>query len=334
MTGVPMNVAPTASESVGLRVADAYVHIGLPRFQSVADCLAVMDDVGISSSLVCPFDSCPDVTMIHEAVRTYPDRIVGLGIPIGADRSEVTAGIHAQLDAGLVGIRLSENDVVERGWLLDVIGSRGAFALVCGSGGLASGAATLLRYIESYESALVVGGHLAGPTDRTVFDSDSVLSELYAGDQFAVVMSRQGHFPVDVVDPWIEELIGRVGWGRLLWGSEAPVLYWRDDTVENALAGFERYLGTDVDRVAFFGGNFDRLVSSRSREVKELKLPFDPWAYEVRRPVPAWPFGLPLDHDLAGPLVHSWIMWGGSARGPLREYLAEVIRAGVQGAGS
>ena len=307
-------------------IVDSYAHLGLPRFQSAEDALAVMERYTISKAIVCPFESCPDLELVHRAFTDNPHSFRGAGLPLGADRAEMTAGLIAQFESGFGGIRLSGGDVVERPWLLDVIGENHGFALVCGGEGLADGAEALLRYVNSYDDALVVGGHFAGPTTTSIFETNPAVAELFSHERFSVVMSRQGHFPSPLIDDWADALIDLVGWHRLLWGSEAPVLYWRDDNVGNALAWFDKFRLDEATASAFFGGNAVRLVFDRPvAQPSPMKLPFDPWAYDLHNLVPTWPFGLPMATELVGPLVHGWMEWGGSDRGPLREYLGEIL---------
>jgi hypothetical protein len=305
---------------------DGYQHLGMPRFQTAEDALRVMAANGVEKSIVCPFESCPDLAMVHAAFSERPHVFRGAGLPLGADRAETTAGLVAQFEAGFAGIRLSGADVAERHWLLDTIGEQHGFALVCGGDGLASGATALLRYLDAFDDGLVVAAHLAGPTDVAVFDDDAAVAELFAHPRFSVVMSRQGHFPEPLVTDWADALVERVGWSRLMWGSEAPVLYWRDDSVANALAWFDRFGLDDETRAALMTGNAQRLVFDRPvAEPAPLLLPFDPWRFDLHNLVPTWPFGLPMRTELVGPLVHAWMEWGGSERGPLREYLDGLL---------
>jgi hypothetical protein len=305
---------------------DGYQHLGLPRFQSTDDALAVMAANGIEKSIVCPFESCPDLEMVHKAFTDHPTVFRGAGLPLGSDQAEMTAGLVAQFESGFGGIRLSGGDVAERPWLLDTIGEHHGFALVCGSDGLASGAENLLRYLDSYDDALVVAGHFAGPTDVSIFETNPAVARLFAHEKFTVVMSRQGHFPEPLISDWADALVERVGWTRLLWGSEAPVLYWRDDSVENALSWFDKFHLDEATYSALMSDNADRLVFDRPvAEPSPLRLPFDPWSFDLHNLVPTWPFGLPMKTELVGPLVHGWMEWGGTRRGPLREYLGEIL---------
>jgi amidohydrolase family protein len=307
-------------------VIDAYLHIGLPRFQSADDALAVLASAGIDKAVACPFTTCPDLAEVHRALRKAPETILAAGLPLGADRGEMEKGIHAQLEAGFAGFRLSGEDVEERPWILDALGAGGGFALVCGSEALHTGAAALLSYLDRYPDGLVLGGHFAGPTGPEVFDRFPATAELFSHDRFAVICSRQGLFGPDLMRAWTAELIERVGWRRLLWGSEAPVLHWRDEPIAEAMAWIERFEPDAAQAKDFYAENARRLLFDRPRhDVAELRLPFDPREFEVDKPSPTWPYGLPMDNGLTARLLHGWLAWGGADRGPLRGYLDEVL---------
>jgi len=66
-------------------VVDSYVHLCLPRFQSIEDELAVMRRYSIDKAIVCPFESCPDLEMVHRAFTANPERFRGR--PSGWGRS-------------------------------------------------------------------------------------------------------------------------------------------------------------------------------------------------------------------------------------------------------
>ncbi|MCU1583836.1 MAG: hypothetical protein JWM49_392 [Microbacteriaceae bacterium] len=307
-------------------IIDSYLHLGMPRFQRLSDAVTIMDQYNIKRAIVCAFETDPDLATVHRAIVEAPERFIGAGLPLGADRAEVTAGIHAQFDAGFSGLRLSGEHVSDSPWILDLIGERGGFALICGSNGLAENAAQLLEYLGSHEDGLVIGGHFAGPRETAVFDTDPYVASLFAHPRFVVNFSRHGPFPDDVITPWGRELISRVGWDRILWASEAPVLHWRDETIDTAMAWIDRFSPTPEQREAFFGGNAERIIWGRRRgKVAPLELPFDPFDHLVVKPAPMWPTGLDLDDHLAGRIMAGWLDWGGPTKGIMRDYLESVL---------
>lgn len=305
---------------------DAYLHIGLPRFQSIANAVSVMDRFDIEKALICPFETCPDLAAVHAGMLAAPERFLAVGIPVGASDDAVADAIRAQFAAGFAGLRLSGEDVRNRPWILDLIGEAGGFALVCTNNALAAEAGRLLAYLHRYDSALVIGGHFAGPTDPTVLSSDPRVAELFAHERFAVVFSRHGLFPTAVLDPWVSAVIGAVGWDRICWGSEAPVLYWRDETMADALRWVDGLGPSESERERFFFGNAERLLFDRPRaEPAPLRLPFDPFTVVERWPAAMWPHGLLLDDALAGRLVNAWLGAGGDRIGPLRSYVERML---------
>jgi len=316
-------------------VIDAYVHVGLPRFQTVESAISVMDGAGIEKALVCPFETCPDLETVHSALDIAPGRFVAAGIPIGGDRAEIEAGVSAQFAAGLAGLRLAGEHVRDQPWILDLIGRAHGFALVCGSSGLVDNAIHLLDYLNEYGDGLVIGGHFAGPRDPAVFDENEAVRELFGHERFLAVFSRQGLFPEPLITEWAAALIERVGWERLVWASEAPVLHWRDESIETAMAWVDRFSPSVAQREAFFGATAQSRIFERPvAPVAPLGLPFDPFDYLVSKSTPMWNFGLNLDSELPARLVAGWVAWGGSARGPLRHYLEDVLRTSLPALGS
>jgi len=276
--------------------------------------------------VVCPFDACPDVAAVHAALAAGDGRFRGLGLPLGNDRAEMERGVHAQLDAGFAGLRLTDTDVRDRPWLLELLAARHAFPLVCGGNALAAAAPALCAYLDRTPDGLVVGGHFAAPTDPRILDTNAAVRDLFAHPRFVVVWSRQGIFAPDLLADWAAAMRERLGWDRMLWGSEAPVLFWRDEPIRGTPAWIERFYPSDAQRQAFFTGNSERWIFAREvPQPAPLRMPFDPWRDTPARDTPMWPFGLSMDTALTGRLVSGWMEWGGEMRGPLREYLQEVL---------
>ena len=308
-------------------LVDAYVHVGLPRFQSVQDALAVMDGSGIEKAVVCPFTTCPDLRTVHDAITRAPGRFVAAGVPVGADREMVTAGMRAQFAAGFAGMRLSGEDVRDRPWLLDVVGEHHGFALVCGHQGLVDNAAALLAHLDRFPDALVVAGHFAGPREPEVLDRDANVHALVTHERFLAVFSRHGLFPEPMITRWAARLVELMGWERLVWGSESPVLHWRDESIASAIMWVDRLGPTAAQREAFFARTAqERILDRPVAPCAPLDLPFDPFEHAVAAPAPMWPHGLGLDSRLPARMVAGWVAWGGPKRGPLRSYLEDVLQ--------
>jgi hypothetical protein len=303
-------------------VLDAYAHVGLPRFLSVADYRGVMASGGIVRAVLCAFDSCPDLAEIHAALMQWPETFRGIGVPLGADRAEMEAGVRAQLTAGFSGLRLTDADVLERPFLLDLLGRAGAVPIICGRPLPEAGVRTLLAHLERYDEAVVIGGHFAGVREPAKLRAGA-LAELFGHPRFHVVFSRQGGFPAPALKAWTEAVLARTGWKRVMWGSEAPVLFWRNETVADALAWIDQFAPGPAERARFFGENVFRVHFTRPIRPAPLALGFDPWARA--RPVPAGLFanGVAVEQALAGRLVHAWRAAGG--KDTLGAYLATIL---------
>ncbi len=312
-------------------VIDAYAHVGMPRFVSVPDYLGVMERGRIDRAVLCSFDSSPDLAAIHGAISRWPEKFRGLGIPLGRDKNEMETAVSAQLAAGFSGIRLSDEDVRERSWLLDIIAAHRAVAIVCGQVASADNARILLDHLERNSEAIVVGGHFAGGGDPSVL-ADGPVAALFRHPRFHVVFSRHGGFQASAIERWAEAIVAHTGWGRILWGSEVPVLFWRNETIGSAMSWMDRLAPDADERIAVFGGNAAELYFSRPAISAPLSMPFEPESRARSFPATILASGLPIDQSIAGRLVHAWLAEGGE--GGLGNYIEKLIDRGVQADGS
>lgn len=304
-------------------IVDAYAHIGLPRFQSVGAYEGIMARSGIRAAVLSAFDAAPDLAAIHAAFKRAPETFRGIGVPLGHDRTEMEAAAGAQLAAGFSGLRLSDNDVVERPWLLDLLGREVRVALVCGRATRPDCARMLLDALERNDRLRVVLGHFAGGGDPLMLASGP-LSDLVAHPRVVIQFSRHGAYPPEMIRDWTAALIGTAGWERVVWGSEAPVLFWRNESISDALDWVMRLNPSEEERAALLGGTAHRLYFDAAVEAAPLSLPFDPWSRaRVNYPAVIFSGGLPVDQALAGRMVHGWLSAG--ARDSVGDYLEEVL---------
>jgi predicted TIM-barrel fold metal-dependent hydrolase len=310
-------------------VVDAYGHVGLPRFQSAADYRRLMAPHGITGAVLSAFDSSPDLADIHRALAQSPETFRALGVPLGSDRDEMQAGVAAQLAAGFSGLRLSEEDVLARPWLLDQVAQAGRVSLVTGRCARPQTAELLLDVLVRHDDCVLVAGHFAGG-GRPVDLGTAPVAQLFAHPRFHVVFSRQGGYPAAEIEAWARAIVAVTGWQRILWGSETPVLFWRDETLAESLAWVDRLQPSPPERSNFFSGNARRVYFSHPLDVAPLELPFDP--FERRREIPAQLFasGLRVNQRIAGRLTHAWVSSGGqgSLGGYVERLFDDVLPAG------
>ncbi|HWJ72245.1 MAG TPA: amidohydrolase family protein [Kaistia sp.] len=304
-------------------IVDAYSHTGLPRFQTVANYRDIMRREGIGKAVLSSFDSSPDLAGIHAAFSEQPEIFRGLGVPLGKDHAEIAAGARAQLAAGFTGLRLTARDVLERPFLLDIVGEAGGVVLAVGRLAEAAFAEALHDALRRHEGLAVIGGHFAGGGEPHELEQDAV-ARLFAHPRFAVVFSRHGGYPTSSIRLWARSIVARAGWSRILWGAEAPLLFWRNETMPAAMAWIDFLEPTAEERAAFFGGNAERIYFARPHRPAPLALPFDPWTYINEVPAGLWANGLPVPQELAGRLVQDWLATGGE--GTLGGHLETVLQ--------
>ena len=108
-----------------------------------------------------------------------------------------------------------------------------------------------------------------------------------------------------------------------MWGSEVPILFWRNETIADALAWVDRLAPTKDERDGFLQGNAARLYFADKPSVAPLALPFDPLDRTREIPAGMWARSLPISQSIAGRLVHEWLASGGA--GTLGQYLKSVL---------
>lgn len=313
---------PDAAPATDAGVVDAYAHVGFPRFLPVADYRTLMTEHGIGRAVLSAFDSSPDLAAFSSALAAEPERFRALGIPLGHDDDELRAGIDAQLAAGFSGIRLTETDVRDRPWLLKRILDQGGVLLPTGRISDSAIAATLLGLLERDDGAQVVAAHFAGGGAPAALTGAA--AELFGHPRFNVVFSRHGGFGSDAIVGWAEAVLTLTGWDRVLWGSEAPVLFWRDETLTTALSWVDRLAPNESERAAFLGGNAARIYFSRPVSgAGTPELPFAPADRAHIIPARLWMWGLDVDQRLAGRLVAAWVKAG--RPGTLGRFAAEQL---------
>ena len=304
---------------------DCYAHVGAPRFLYLDDYKKAMKALGIAKAMICPFENCADLVQVHSALdgsgnfRAY-------GLPMGRDSAETEKGLQAQLDAGFEGFRIAETRIAEMPEILDIVGRGGGIPMVVGSRGLAAQAKRLLAFLDRYPDSVIVSPHFAGPTDLSVFDEEPDVAALFDHPNFYVVYSRQSLFDATLIDAWAEHVVKRTNWRRVVWGSELPVPFWRDEKLANLVTWSDR-LSRDPARLADLRfNNAERAFFSRPvRPVSALTLPFDPRELEIHNNAPMWPFGFPADTRLPALLVKEWQKAGGEDTEPLSQFASRLM---------
>ncbi|TBL79102.1 amidohydrolase family protein [Paenibacillus thalictri] len=300
-------------------VIDAYAHIGLPRFGSADDAIRHMDTHGIDRSVVTLGPKVPDIASLLQAIRQFPDRLRGIGIPFGATSEERQQLVQIQLDGGAIGIRLDKREALDNPGVLELIGERGRWAYgidPCHNGRTAR---VYVEWLNRYPQARLAAPHFL----KAGFDPDDVqqagpeIRELLRHERFYGILSRHGAmgskmvYPHRDFVPWLRFIMEHMDAKRLLWGSEYPVLYWRNETVDEALEWLRHALpelSADTFH-AYCGANAAVLFADMPASSPDTAIPV--WVaeqFEYNRPVPLFPRGLDMPVHVYAPLMEQYLL--------------------------
>jgi predicted TIM-barrel fold metal-dependent hydrolase len=310
-------------------IIDAYAHVALPRFLSLDDQLRLMDREGVEAALLSTAETCPDLREISRALVAHPDRFRAVGMPLGRSPAHLRDAIRAQLDSGFSGIRLPAAFIAVNPDLLDLLGAAGAFPLVVGEQGLRVAAGLLADFLDHAPGRFVLAGHFAGPADPALLGTDPALARLFDHPGFHVAFTRHGalgHLPLEA---WARAVVGRIGWPRVLWGSEWPVALWRDETYRSTLDWALRLNPSAADMQAMRYDNARRLLFARPMAAQPLGAEWDLMA--LRREADVWLFppSLNLPEQRHRPLMLAYEAWGGERRGRYSEFVLQMAERGI-----
>lgn len=315
-------------------IIDAYAHVALPRFLAIEDMLRLMDREGVSAALLSTAETCPDMQTISRALVAYPDRFRAVGMPLGRTPAKLRAGISAQLDSGFSGVRLPAAFIAANPDVLDLLAACGAFPLVVGETGLRVAAGVLADFLDGGPERVVLAGHFAGPADPSLLDSDADVARLFGHPRFHVAFTRHGalgHLPLEA---WARAVVGRIGWSRIVWGSEWPVALWRDETYRSTLDWVLRLGPSAADLRAIRHENAHRLLFARPVAPTALGAG---WEFmPLRREADVWLFppSLNLSEARHRPLMLAYEAWGGERRGRYSDFILTMAEHGITGLGA
>lgn len=246
-------------------VIDAYGHVGRPRFGRAADLRAVLGTLGIEKTVLAMGPLVPDYAELFSALETFGDRVRGIAIPFGRTMAQNEETVALQLRAGVMGVRIQEPELMQSPAVLDAIGAAGRWIYGISLIGKPEVVRSLLAWLERYPTVRLGMPHFL---DIDLGKMDGTLTELLAHPRVYPIFSRQGNMgsrePYPHVDfrPWVERVIELAGWDRIMWGSEYPVLYWRNETPAQCRDWLGALLpdATPDQLAGYLGGNAQRAI--------------------------------------------------------------------------
>jgi len=310
-----------------MKLIDAYAHVSLPRFLSAEEFLWVMDENDVDAAIISGAETCPDVMELSRAIVTWPSRFRAVGMPLGRDEQGVADAIRAQMEAGFLGIRIPASTVVQHPQLLDIIGESKGVVFVMGPDVFGPAAMVLCKFLDKYPHSHVCAPHFAGIASVDFFEDIGEARCLLDHPNFIIGFSRQGAHEPAIMGSLAAFLAWRVGWSRLVWGSEYPVCLWRDETYDWTMKWIDRMslTPTDAQRKGFYYENAKRYFFA-PREVHPLAAKWNMMSYRNRAPVWLFPRKtLELSEEVHRTLLLNYLSRGGEKHKSYREFIAGLL---------
>lgn len=275
---------------------DAYAHVGLPRFGSLEQVIEAMEMRGIAKAVLVLGPQVPDVHTLFTAMQAYPERLRCVGIPFGRTAEQRLSFSRLLLDAGAIGIRLESQEALGNPEVMTLLGERKRWVFAPGNQLSEPLSAMYLTWLKQFPEGRIAAPHFLRAGADAAASLSEAATELIAHPRFFPIFSRHGGmgsqlaYPHEDYLPWIQHIVSLKGWEGVLWGSEYPVLYWRNETIESAQQWLRKLALplTDKQWDAFCRGTAERLFFSEAAPpVAQLEV--EPWIdeqFELSRTVP------------------------------------------------
>lgn len=287
---------------------DAYCHVGMPRFGAPEEALEVFDRWNIHKGVFVLGPQVPDYAALFAAIRSYPDRIRGIGLPFGSTAAKRREMTEIQIRAGVSGLRMDPTESLENPEILTVLGEHGLWVYAVSLPHQPDLARIYLDWLERYPESKIAAPHFLDVHPCNLAGDEGVFRELLTHHRFYAIFSRHGHmgsresYPHPDFLPWVEQVGAYYTWDRILWGSEFPVHYWRNEQT-NSCQDWIEAVGislTGQEKRKFWYENTERLFfTSNPPAVEPITIPAGVEEEVQRnRTVPLFPFttlDVPMD---------------------------------------
>jgi len=302
-----------------MRITDAYAHVGEPRFGSLEQMIRYMQASRIGRAVAVLGPLVPDLTTLAAAARLDPDRLRVVGIPFGDTAAKRLEAVRVQLALGAIGMRLDLREASDNPDVMALLGERGRIAYGIDACRNQQIAGMYLAWLDRYPAARVIAPHfMAAGFDRSDEErAGGNVERLMRHPRFAGILVRNlgmlgSQPPHAEYRAWIDYVLEHCGASRLMWGSEYPVLYWRNELPEAAIATFRGLLASASDeqfaRIA--DGNAADLLFGESPPERETLPTMPDWIdrdFPRNRNVPLLPKGIELQPDVYSRLLESYM---------------------------
>ena len=324
-------------------IVDAYAHVGFPRYGTADELIAIWHQWGITKGNIALPPGMPDFDALAAARDALGRNVRLFGIPYGDNPAARLSLAELQIRFGIAGMRLMTAEIADNPGVLDALGEAGLCLMAINVYDRADVTRSMIDWLERYPTGVVASPHFlrrtgidgravgdapdAGDPSRAVADPGA-FRDLLRHPRMHAIFSRHGgcsaeRFPHLDLRPWVDDVLSLLGWERVMWGSEIPVIYHRDEQVDGVM-GWLRALGVEMsesEEAAYLGGNARRVFFAESGErtgapFAEAPVDFPVWVRDGLRsfidandPVPvirSGPLELPL--DLHGRLMSAYLI--------------------------
>ena len=258
-------------------VIDSYAHVGTPRFGTAEQAHRFLAASGISRMALVLFPGAPDLPQIDAAHAALGEDVRVFGMPYGANEDEVVEIVEAQIEAGVAGFRFQPNELLAYPRALELVGRNDRILYATNPSSSPEACRAVVSFLDRHPDAAVASPHfLRTSLPNAGSDEAAALEPLLSNPRFTAIFSRHGGmgtvrpYPHEDYGPWVDLVVDRCGWDRIMWGSEYPVLFWRNETIGGCIDWLEAirpalFAGPEgrAHKRAYLAGNAERLLFSR-----------------------------------------------------------------------
>lgn len=261
---------------------DAYMHVGGPRFGAASLALREMERHDLTHANIVLPPAMPDFAALAAAREAKGDRVRLFGIPFGETEGQREELTRWQIAFGVSGFRLMPHEIAANAASLALLGEHGRCLMAINPYDSTEVQRTLLRWLETHPAGYVACPHFFKPMRVAEAVEDvGLFHELLRHPRFFVIFSRHGktgtgtQYPHPDLKPWVEDVVAETGWEKVMWGSEYPVLFWRDEQIPEAAAWLGELMPelSPEALLAFRGENARRIFFAQPTPAKEAGAP-------------------------------------------------------------
>ncbi|MFH5181618.1 amidohydrolase family protein [Paenibacillus sp. TAB 01] len=270
------------------QVIDAYSHVGSPRYGALKDALDNMKRWGIGKSVLVLAKTVPDFGALFDGIRMHPDTVRGIGIPFGASSAQREALAELQLQAGVLGLRMEPEETLGNPRIVERLGAAGRWIFAIHPFGSPELTAAYLDWLEHFPQGRIAAPHLLVAESRLEeLSGNPYMEKLLQHPRFYAIFSRHGGvgskeaYPHRDLLPWVSYVLKHAGTERVMWGSEFPVIYSRNESMPQCQEWLsELHPDLTADQLqAMMHDNAERVFFSEPAEVP-ADVPLPGWIRE------------------------------------------------------